>query len=91
MVLATPVRNQLAQRRLAVRRYWPAGSDKRRAATQNGFAKALDTSTTAVNRFEAGDADEFPNGKAERDYTRLLEVMEREVDRDRAKKQGGAK
>lgn len=75
-------------RRLAVRRYWVKQRDveRRRQATQKGFAKALGTSTTAVCNFELGEVDEFPNGKGPADYEVLLQELERQVLKDRMKK-----
>ena len=79
---------QLAQRRLAVRRYWRrAGNVERsRKATTHGIAEALQTSATAVNEFENGHRDDLANRQTRATYTRLIERLEAEVARDQNKR-----
>lgn len=83
MVVELQTNQQLAERRRRVRQFWSrAGEqDKRRAATQGAFAKALGTSTTAICDFEAGLRLEFPNGKRRGEYVRHLESLEREAEK----------
>ena len=74
---------QLAQRRLAVRRYWRkvGDRDKSREATTHGIAEALQTSATAVNEFENGHREDLANGKTRADYIRLIDRLEAEKER----------
>lgn len=88
MVVEVPPRSLLVQRRLAVRNFWRGAEDreKRKAALQSGFAKALGTSTTAITVFELDDRNDFPSGKGVYDYIRTLEALEREVEREKARR-----
>lgn len=74
---------QLGERRRALRRFWRSDATKRALATQRGFAKALGTSTTAVNEFENDIRQDFPNGSGKTEYIRVLEDLERQAARER--------
>lgn len=85
MVVEQQTSFQLAQRRLAVRRFWRSEPEKRQKATTYGFAQTLGTSTTVVNEFENGHREDLSNGKTRADYVRLLERLENEVERKQRK------